>query len=225
MEDLTIGARTVNQLAHERLSALIFAGVLSSGERLDERLLAERMGISRTPLREAIGQLANAGIVEHRPYQGNFVRTFTRKQVHDLYEVRIALEVLAVRLAASNLPGDGLAELADTVTRCRRALDENDIEAFEETDRDFHATILKFARNETLADSLKRLGLHIQLVRHLANREPDLPEHTMHEREAIVAAFERGDTDAAVETMKAHIRGVQDAVVSQLADENQTVAV
>lgn len=225
MEDLTIGARTVNQLAYERLSALIFAGVLSSGERLDERLLAERMGISRTPLREAIGQLASDGIVEHRPYQGNFVRTFSRKQVHDLYEVRKELEALAVRLAAPRLAGSGIEELGLTVARCRKALDDNDIEAFEQTDRDFHATILRYADNETLTESLKRLVLHIQLLRHLANREPDLPEHTMHEREAILAAFEAGDTTTAADIMRQHIEGAQDAVLSQLADGGTATAV
>lgn len=224
MEDLTIGVRTVNQLAYERLSALIFAGVLSSGERLDERLLAERMGISRTPLREAIGQLASDGIVEHRPYQGNFVRTFTRKQVHDLYEVRKDLEALAVRLAAPHLPGDGMHELAATVARCRKALDENNIEEFEQTDRDFHATILRYSDNETLVESLKRLGLHIQLLRHLANREPDLPEHTLHEREAIVAAFQLGDIDEAVRMMREHIEGAQEAALSQISGEAPTSA-
>lgn len=218
MENLTIGVRTVNQLAYERLSALIFAGVLTSGERLDERVLAERMGISRTPLREAVGQLASDGIVEHRPYQGNFVRTFTRKQVHDLYEVRKELEVLAVRLAAPHLPGAGLKELADTVARCRAALDAGDIEEFEQTDRDFHEVILRYSDNETLIESLKRLSLHIQLLRHLANRAPDLPEHTMHEREAVLEAFERGDTDAAAEIMRTHIEGAQTAVLSQLKD-------
>jgi DNA-binding GntR family transcriptional regulator len=224
VEDLTIGARTVNQLAYERLSALIFAGAVGPGERLDERLLAQRMGISRTPLREAIGQLASDGIVEHRSYQGNFVRTFTRKQVHDLYEVRKELEGLAVRLAAPNLHGDGIEELSDIVTRCRTALSDNDIEAFEQTDRDFHAVIVRRSNNETLMDSLGRLNLHVQLVRHLANSAPDLPEHTMHEREAILDAFKRDDPDAAAEIMRAHIQGVQDAVVGRLPEETSDQA-
>lgn len=216
-----IGARTVNQRAYARLSALIFAGTLSLGERLDERLLAERMGISRTPLREAVGQLASDGIVEHRPYQGNFVRTFNRKQVHDLYEVRKELEVLAIRLAAPNLPGVGLRRLADIVARCRAALKADDMAEFEQTDREFHATIREFADNETLLYGLKRLDLHVQLVRHLANQSPDLPENSMHEREAILGALERGDAEPAAVVMRQHIQRVQDAVLSQLPADSE----
>jgi len=219
VEDLTVGARTVNELAYERLSGLIFSGALGLGERLDERFLAERMGISRTPLREAIAQLASNGIVERRPYQGNFVRTFTLKQIHDLYEVRKELEALAVRLAAPRLQDEGLRELAETVARCRLALDENDTEAFEQTDRDFHATILRYSDNEALIAALARLSLHIQLLRHLANREPSLPEHTMHEREAILDAFTRGETETAIAIMREHIDGAHSAAISQMAGD------
>ncbi|MEX1078150.1 MAG: FCD domain-containing protein [Homoserinimonas sp.] len=98
------------------------------------------------------------------------------------------------------------------------SFDDNNSEDFEQTDRDFHATILRFSDNETLTEGLKRLGLHIQLLRHLANREPDLPEHTMHEREAILAAFDRGETEEAVRMMREHIEGAQQAALGQLSE-------
>jgi DNA-binding GntR family transcriptional regulator len=219
MEDFVVGARTVNHLAYDRLSAMILTGMLRPGVRLDERLLAERMGISRTPLRGAIGQLASDGLVEHRPYQGNFVRTFTSKQIEDLYTVRKNLEGLAIRLAAPKLPGAGLDELRQTIDRCRKALDQGDIEEFEQTDRDFHAIILRFSENETLVESLKRLGLRIQLLRHMANRVPHLPEVTVNEREVILQALERGDVEGAVVGMDQHIEGAQRAVLNQISSE------
>lgn len=225
MDKLNIEARTINQRAYERLSDLILDGDLGLGERLDERQLAERMGISRTPLREAIGRLANEGIVEHRVYQGNFVRTLTRKQVHDLFEVRKELEGMAVRLAAPSVREPEIAELTAIVGRARKALSNADFVEFEHADREFHKAIIRMSNNETLFDVLSNLDLNIQLVRHLANQTPDLPEHTMDERALIVEAFKNGQAAKAAEYMRQHIQGVQDTVLAQLPADPALTAI
>jgi DNA-binding GntR family transcriptional regulator len=217
--DIEIPTQTVNQRAYDRLCDLILAGHLRFGERLDERILAERMKISRTPIREAIGRLATEGIVERRPYQGNFVRTFTAVQIRDLYEVRKELEGLAVQLAVERAAKDEIRELADIIKRCHAAFDRNDRIAFEKLDQRFHEHIAKVSRNETLIDCLENLRLQVQLARHYANEAPDAAQRTIGERKAVLQAFFDKDAAAAAYHMRQHIEGAQEAVSTQLADD------
>lgn len=214
--DISIESTTVHKRVYALLCQLLSKGVYGPGERLDETTLAKRMGVSRTPLREAIGWLASEGVVEHRPYQGNFVRTFTPKQVHDLYEVRKTLEGLAVREASALMNDAEIHKLRQIVDACHRALDAGDMEEFEAADRNFHQEIAQQSSNEMLIKSLNGLGLHIQLVRHLANRQPSLRAETKEHRNGVVDALARRDADAASNMMCEHISEVQEAVLEQL---------
>lgn len=219
---MAIESSTVHQRVYARLCQLLASGVYGPGQRLDETTLAKRMGVSRTPLREAISWLASEGVVEHRPYQGNFVRTFTPKQVHDLYEVRKSLESLAVREACTRMGEAEIEKLRQIVETCHGALDAGDMEEFEAADRRFHQEIAEQSRNEMLIKSLHGLGLHIQLVRHLANKESSLRAETKEHRNGIVAAFTAADADHAAEMMRLHISEVQYAVLDQLpSNEDQ----
>lgn len=207
---------TLNQRVYSRLRTLLLNGHLPPGAQLDERILAEEMGVSRTPLREAIGHLAKEGIVEYRPFRGNFVRTFTAKQVKDLYQVRKALESLAMRLAIPKLSQEHIAEISLILDQVHAALAQGDIDGYTEADRRFHAAILHITGNETLIDALQRLDAQIQVVRTLANRDPEVVERTAKERPLILAALTARDADAAAHLMEAHIDGVAKAVVAQI---------
>ena len=207
---------TLNQHAYSRLRHLLLNGHLPSGAQLDERILAAQIGVSRTPLREAIGHLAKEGIVEYRPYRGNFVRTFTAKQVKDLYQVRKTLESLAMRLAIPKLSQEHITEIGKILEQVGDALARDDMDAYTEADRRFHAAILHVTGNETLIESLERLDAQIQVVRAMANRDPEVVERTAKERPLILAALTARDADAAAHLMEAHIDGVAKAVVAQI---------
>lgn len=207
---------TLNQKVYQQLRRKLLRGDLAPDSQLDERQLAEELGVSRTPLREAISQLVKEGIVEHRPYRGNFVRTFTAKQVNDLYEVRKALESLAMRLAIRKLSQEHLEEIRTILDQVQEALDRGDIAAYTEADRRFHQAILQITGNETLVESLNRLAAQIQMVRILANRDPEVVERTAQERPRILAALEARDADTAARLMEEHIDGVRRSIVAQL---------
>ena len=119
---------TLNQQVYARLRDMITSGELGIGTQIEERVLADEMGVSRTPLREAIGQLSNEEIIEYRPYRGNFVRNFTAKQVNDLYEVRKVLESLAIRLAIRKITQEHIEEIRAILDDVRVALMEAHIE-------------------------------------------------------------------------------------------------
>ena len=218
--DLEIPTQTVNQRAYERLCELILSGRVRFGERLDERILAERMKISRTPIREAIGRLATEGIVERRPYQGNFGRSFTPLQIRNLYEVRKELEGLAVRLAIENAGQEEVDELAGIIGECHIALDEGRLLDFERLDQQFHSHIAKLSRNDTLMECLENLRLKVQLARHYSNETPDAARRTVGERNAILQAFRDKDTETAVAQIRLHIQGASEAFAVRVSKED-----
>jgi len=219
VESLAIEPKTVTSRAYELLVRLIGEGQIGLGDRLDERALASEMGISRTPLREAIGMLATEGVVEYRPYQGNFARVFTAKQVDDLYEVRKTLESLAIRLAAARMSDESLERVRAIVGDIDQAIAARDIAALGAHDRRFHETIAELSDNRTLIEALDRIGLQVQLIRSAANRDPQVIERTELERHDILAALERRDGERAAALMEQHIEGVKHAAVRQFGGD------
>lgn len=207
--------RTLRERLYEEIVRMIVSGELPSGAELEEKELIGRLQVSRTPFREALGTLAKEGLIEIRPYRGFFVRSFSRKEIEDLYELRKTLECFAVRLAVplmSNRDIEGLKTLLDGAVA---ALKRGDLAAYGEADRRFHETIAALSDNRSLIETLARLALQIQLGRSIANEDRALAARAAAERDAILAAFQARDSDAAEALMRAHIDDVQQAVLSR----------
>jgi len=218
----TMNHHTLNQRTYYKMRELIESGAIPLGARLDERVLANDMGVSRTPLREGIGKLVEDGLVEHRAYRGNFVRTFTVKQVNDIYLVRKTLEGLAVRLAVPKLSEEHLATLHRILDDTFTALERGDVVEYSAADQRFHDTLAQLSDNEPLLESLGRLRHQIQLVRTFANRDPDVVKRSAFERPQILAALEVRDAERAAQLMEEHIDGVRRAVITQLVDARES---
>ncbi len=211
-----IGHDTLNQRVYRQLRQLVTSGGIAPGAQLEEQTLASQMGVSRTPLREAITQLVTEGLVENRPYRGNFVRAFTAEQVRDLYVVRQALEGCAVRLAVPRLTEARVEVLRAILADVQRALEAGELTWYGTADGRFHNTLASYSENQTLIDCLERLGLQIQIVRTMANDDPAVVRRTALERPRILAALEGRDVEAAVRLMEQHIEGVGHAVAAQI---------
>lgn len=216
MVNLALEARTVNQRVYERLRDHILAGGIGLGERLDERLLAEQMNVSRTPIRDAIGKLVKEGLVEHRAYQGNFVRVFSVQEITDLYELRAELESMAARLAAQRRTDADLAELKEHVSSAASAKEHSDLTAYAEADHRFHRLVTRMARNGALIMAIGQLEQQIRLARNVANQDPDTVDRTMTERRRVAAAITAADGDRAAAAMREHVEGVGRSVLRQL---------
>lgn len=207
---------TLKERVYYRLRDLIISGDLPLGSQIDERKVTKMLSISRTPFREAIGTLVKDGLVEYQSYRGNFVRRFTSKQVNDLFEVRKTLEGLAVRLAVANISDANLETLIVTLDDVQTALEHNDLDEFSAADSRFHKSIAQFSCNETLIELLNHLGLHFQVIRNIANRDPNVVERTSHERPKILEALKARNGDLASELMAEHIEGIRRSVVAQI---------
>lgn len=208
---LPLNARVLQEV-RER----IVSGQVLPGSRLDEQALATELGVSRTPLREAIGRLVKEGLVEYRPYQGAFVRSFTAKEVSDLYAVRRSLEETAIRLATPRLTAERLTTVRRILDMLNDALERGDLAEYGEADRRFHETIAGYSDNATLIECLERLDLQVRIIRTLANRNPEVVARTALQRPQVLAALEAHDADRAAALMGAHIESVRRAVVADV---------
>lgn len=210
---------TLRERIYEEIVRLIVSGELPSGVSIDEKFLTEKLQVSRTPFREAIGTLAKEGLIEIRPYRGFFVRSFSRQEIEDLYELRKTLECFAVELAVPRMSDRDIARFERILDEAVAALRRRDMATYGARDKEFHETIAERSGNAALIETLARLALQIQLCRTIANENRDFAERAAQERDEILAAFKARDIARAAALMRIHISDVQEAVLARFPQE------
>jgi DNA-binding GntR family transcriptional regulator len=209
---------TLRERIYEEIVRMIVSGELPSGTPLDEKALTEKLQVSRTPFREAIGTLAKEGLIEIKPYRGFFVRSFSRKETEDLYELRKTLECFAVELAVPQMSDRHIASFERLLDEAVAALHRGDMETYGQRDREFHEIIAELSGNAALIETLNRLALQIQVGRTIANESKDFAERAARERDDILTAFRSRDIKRAVALMHTHISDVQRAVLERFPE-------
>lgn len=212
---MSLGHTPVNQKVYHHILNMVLTQQLVPGSRLDEQALAKQLGVSRTPLREAIGRLSEKGLVEYRPYQGNFVRVFSSDEIRGIYEVRRSLEELAIRSGIARMTPDCLEEIRAILDRLTHSMDTGDIEGVSRADSEFHARIAASSGNQTLIAMLNDLDHQIQVIRSIANQNPEVVRQTALQRPQILAALESRDADEAARLLGEHIAFVAESMLSE----------
>jgi DNA-binding GntR family transcriptional regulator len=211
--------RTLRQQVADHLREEILSARLPPGAELGEVPLARSLGISRGPLREALGQLAAEGLVTIVPRRGAVVKRLTRQEFIDAYEVREALESLAIKLAVPRLSVADKAELHRMCEQMERAATPGDWDRFFEFNRQFHARLVRASGNSKLEE------VHSQLVAQmgrLMRQSVELRggfEQSAAEHRAILAAVDAGDPDRAARLLEEHIEVPQRVLRSLAAQE------
>jgi DNA-binding GntR family transcriptional regulator len=194
----TFSGRTV-----EVLRDLVVTGRLRPGERLNEVELANALGISRGPLREAIQRLRSEGLLTTIANRGAYVRTFTPQQLRDLYEVRIALETHAVRLAAEVAADERLAELRELLDATDTALK---VGGPYPRDLDFHQMFVGLADCQALYDAAVEVHRQIEVARSRSANEPSRARIALVEHREIFDHLEAGRGVHAANALDRHLR-------------------
>lgn len=200
------------QDAYSRLLEEIRRGDLKPGDRLVELDLAERFGISRTPVREAIRQLESDGLVAHRPRTGAVVRTLDYAEIAELYEMRAVLEATAARFAARAASDIEIDELA-AINRDMAASTSHF-----EINRQFHTVLLNAARNRFLIRSVEAVQKTLLILGPSTLAESQRAEEAIAEHEAIVTAIADRDAPRAEAAMRAHIEAAYRARLRQFRE-------
>lgn len=215
--------KTLSDKASIRLTEAIVTGELKQGQKLSEADLATRYGISRGPLREAIRQLEGMRLVKRIPHAGARVVQLDTKAMADLYRVREALEGMACRMAAEQMPPqevDTLFKLLDThEQQIKRAEGESYYQS--EGNFDFHFHIAQGSRNQMLIDLLAgELYQLLRMCRYQTSNLRSRPQIALKQHRQMAEAIAKGDGDLAELLMRRHISGAWNSIKTTM-DEKQ----
>ncbi len=198
--------RSLHNLVYEAIVEAIHNGALGPGDRVNEVEIAERLGVSRSPVREALARLAHDGLVEHRPRRGAFVAEFTERDIREIREVRAMIEAHAARLACRNIGAADERRLRGLIDRMEDAALERDWTRTASHNARFHETIVELADNNVLRRVWGVLDPLAWLV--AASVPPDShhdPVDVRERHERLLGALLSGDPDQAEEGVRSHI--------------------
>jgi DNA-binding GntR family transcriptional regulator len=176
--------------------------------RLDERALAERLGISRTPVRAALQRLETEGVVQTIPRRGIYVVRKTKAEIIEVILASAALEGMAARLAAERATGSELEAVLDRFPGFRPGaivpVLEDEIGAYSDTNLEFHQQIVELAHSELFSGQISRLKIHMRAIRQRTIGDDERRAHTVADHAAIMAALCDRDADRAEELVRQH---------------------
>ena len=198
----------IRQTAHEYVRSVvrraILNGELTSGSRLVQADLAARLDVSTTPVREALRDLATEGLVQFDSHRGAIVTELSEDDLHDIYELRLVLEPLAMRQAAGKVSD----ELLERLRRLHaRMLDEPHAAEWVDHNRVFHMAVYETAASPRLAAIIRNLqDASVMYIGASLHSQPSLRDEANEDHAVILDALERRDVEAAVEAVERHLR-------------------
>jgi DNA-binding GntR family transcriptional regulator len=195
---------------------MILCGGLLPGQKVPQDQVAEALGVSRMPVREALRQLEAEGFVRLVPHRGAVVRELSIQDIREVYQIRIALEGLAARLGAPQSTPDQLRRLRRQVTLMRQAVHRNDVSRLLELNKEFHHICYESAGNERLIRLIRDLRNYSLRYRLFHAFIPDRLRESFREHEAIFRAFQSHDGEAARHHTEHNMQRTADVLVAYL---------
>lgn len=183
----------------------IATGRIRPGERLDEVSLAARFGVSRTPIREALHNLAASGLIEIRPHRGAIVTDVPPHRLVEMFDVMAELEAMSSRLAARRLLPEGRVAILEAYAACSQAAEENDTDAYYYENERFHCAIYAAGGNSFLCEQAIGLSRRLKPFRRLQLRVGARVRASLEEHKRILDAILAGDSEAAAREAHAHV--------------------
>jgi DNA-binding GntR family transcriptional regulator len=211
--------RALSRRIVDQLKRVIIAGELRPGDRVLETDLAEQLGVSRGPVREAFRQLEQEGLLVSYPHRGTFVATVPEDEIEEVYALRAHLEAYAARRVVAEHQEEALAMLGDLFDQMLAAAKAKDLPAVADLDLQFHDTLLELSGYHGLhriwrsMDGLVRARMYATLA--LPGRE-ELIDYTAGSHRPIVEAIRSGDLDAVEQAVKHHIHEVPSLMAGKL---------
>jgi len=196
----------------EKLERDILCGKYEIGETLTEMRLSEELGVSRTPVREALRRLAHEHIVKESG-KGSIVVGITKEDIKDIFDIRIRIEDLAVRKAVEKMTPERLKQLKDTLDMQEFYVIKDNHEYLRNMDSQFHDLIYSFSESNTFDEVLKLLHKKTMKFRRVSLGTPDRAAKSLGEHKAILSAIEAGDAELAAELCIKHIENARDNIM------------
>ena len=211
---------------HPKLSDVVYGIIkkrlISSDEwkvqgfRLQEARIAEELGVSRTPVREAIHRLEKDGLVDIIPRKGACVRTLSVEDVREIFDIRGALEALSLRSSFSRLNRDKLQEIRTRLAGCQDLLERDELESFVSIDEEFHGFLATSSSNAILIQIIEKLDNQLRIARFKSFSVPGRVRQALKEHLRIIDVILSGDARQAEELILAHSESAKRNTVKAL---------
>lgn len=210
----SLRSRVFNQIQNDILN-----GVYEPGDSLIETKLSEEMGVSRTPIREALRQLELEGLVQSIPNKGVIVKGVSAQDIQDIYTIRMLIEGLAARWAAEKITPQEMEELREAVDLEEFYTMKNDNGRLLQFDTRFHDIIFKASKSKPLMHTLSTFHHYVQKARKISMSSPKRALEVLEEHKAIMQAIIDKNADKAEKLTTEHVRNASSNLLRQQAEE------
>lgn len=201
--------KPLREIVFETIREAIISGRLPPGERLMEMQLADDLGVSRTPVREAIRKLELEGFVVMIPRKGAYVSGLSFKEIADVYEIRGALEGLAAALAAERATEQEIEDMERLLVKIAACIEEGKMDRIIELDSDFHNSLYKASHNQRLVQMISLLLEQIQRYRVTTLSHPGRARAALEEHRSILEAIAKRNVKRAQELARDHVESAE----------------
>ena len=211
----------LREVVCETLRDAVRRGVLKPGERLMEIQLAEELGVSRTPVREAIRKLEMEGYVIMMPRRGTYIADLSIRDINEVFEIRTSLESLASGLAAERITEDELEKLQRLLVQIGTHIKSGDMESIVRTDTEFHDLLYQASRNTRLVGIISNLREQLTRFRTTSMSFPGRLKATLEEHRNIVEAIAQGDEKAARKAAEHHMEKSEQTLLTSMKEKEK----
>ena len=212
---------TIREQVYQILRDEICRGVYAPGTRLQEAELTEYLNVSRSPLREALRQLAADGLLLEIPNKGVYVKEFTVKDIEEIYDLRVMLESYGILHSAGHITSMRRERLLGLLTEMESFLEKGDLQAYTSTDERLHNHIVHLGDNSLINDTYDRVRSMNQQFRILSLMDPQRFRDSLDEHREIVHALVTGNTERADEVNRNHLELAREAILHRMQNGEQ----
>lgn len=216
--------KPLREVVSEALREAIVSGILKPGERLMEIQLAEELGVSRTPIREAIRRLELEGFLVMVPRRGTYVADLSIKDINEVFEIRTALDVLAAGLAAERITEEELEDMERLLVQIGEFIEAGDAERIVEADGQFHDILYQASRNDRLVGIISNLREQFTRFRSISMAYPGRIKNTLDEHRRLVEAIAQRNPELAQQCAREHMENAEQTLLNDLSDRRKNVS-
>ena len=214
--------KPLREVVYETLREAIRNGSLTPGERLMEIQLAEELGVSRTPVREAIRKLELERFVVMLPRRGTYVANLSLKDINEVFEIRAALDGLAAGLAAERITEEELEQMERLLVEIADDIEQHNNQKIVESDEAFHDILYRASRNERLVGIICNLREQFTRFRSVSINYPGRLQNTLEEHRQLVEAIAQRNPEAAQQKAREHIENAEQTLLLEMEQLRQS---
>jgi len=210
----------LRDIVFEKLQKAVFSGKFKSGDRITEKEIAEELKVSRTPVREALYRLASTGLIKIIPHRGFIISRWSSKEIKDVIELRIALEIFAVKLAIQRILPNEINELKTLIVKMDKAVKKEDMMKASHLNYLFHNKIILASKNKELFEVTEPIKNKIHHFRIISISSPNRLKESFEEHKKILDAIINKDIELAQGLTSQHIKKVG-FIIKEKIEEKQ----